>query len=606
MRRLVLPLLLLLASPLPGSGQNPQSVHDKAVHDKAQHDKAAHDKAQPDQHADHCGGMIGWVPKEILERPTTLKPGVGVLSDPVTTTSANGSATQTNSAQAFYNQGIAYLHSFVWIEAARSFHQALRLDPKLAMAHVGLARTYMNLQNLDEANAALKRAQELAADANKVSLREQRRIEVMAKHLEAIADPTNKAKHLEYKTVLEKALRAFPKDAELWILRGNAEEATAYGRGQRGGIGSIAYYQGALAVSPAHWGANHYLIHSYEFIGEIDDALKHGKIYSEAAPAIPHAQHMYAHDLRRNGNIEGAIARFRAANDLENAYYKAENIDRKYDWHHTHNLSLLATSYQYQGKTKLTEELLKVAVSVPVINSYQEFYHKDYPEFLLNRRRYADALTAARTLANGKYPMARAVGHVLVGNALLGLNGKDFAGAEKELRSAETEMKLIPMDASFVEPYVDALRAEILLRSGKAAAARPIFKELQRSMRAIPGPDAWMQAIYRLELIARIARENNDWELAEYTALQMLDHDKHYGGSQYAMGLVEEHKGNQSAANAWMAKAKAAWSAADPGFLDTKLQQVKEAAGAEAEKPSLKGELLPGVVPLEFDRSMMA
>ncbi len=33
-------------------------------------------------------------------------------------------------AQAFYDQGLAYLHSYVWIEAARSFNQALRIDPE--------------------------------------------------------------------------------------------------------------------------------------------------------------------------------------------------------------------------------------------------------------------------------------------------------------------------------------------------------------------------------------------------------------------------------------------------------------------------------------------
>ncbi|HUQ49546.1 MAG TPA: tetratricopeptide repeat protein [Terriglobales bacterium] len=545
---------------------------------------------------DHCGGMIGWVPKEILERPTTIKQGVGTLSDPVSTSSKE--------AQSFYNQGIAYLHSYVWIEASRSFHQALRLDPKLAMAHIGLARTYVNLSNLDEAQASLKRAQELSAN---ISPREKVRIDVMAKHLEALADASNKSKHLAYKVFLDKSLAAFPQDAEMWILRGNAEEATAYGRGQRGGIASIAFYEAALNRSPAHWGANHYLIHSNEFIGQINDALRHGKIYAEAAPAIPHAQHMYAHDLRRNGNIEEAIARFRAANELENTYYKVENIDRQYDWHHTHNLSLLATSYQYQGKAKLTEGLLKDAISVPVINAYQEFYHKDYTEFLLNRRRYSDALTAARHLANGKFPMARAIGYVLAGNALLGINAKDFKSAEQELRLAETELKQVSADASFVEPYIDALRAELLLRSGKAGEARPIFQDVQQRIRAIPGPDAWMQAIYRLELIARIARENNDWQLAEYTARQMLDHDPHYGGSHYAMGLIEEHKGNHATANDWMAKAKRAWSAADPGFLDARLQNVKESsapAGASLLPPKSDADLT--VTEMKFDPAIMS
>lgn len=519
----------------------------------------------------NCADMIGWVPKGILQRPTTLKQGVGVISDPVTTSSSE--------AQALYNQGMAYLHSYVWIEAARSFHQAVRLDPKLALAHIGLARTYLHLDNLAEANSQLRLAQALAKD---VTPREQRRIEIMAKYLDLLATPDDKAKHLAYRAFLDQALAAFPKDAEMWTLRGNAEEASVYGRGQRGGIGSIAYYHGALAVAPNHWGANHYLIHSYEFIGQIDDALKHGLIYADAAPAIPHAHHMYGHDLRRAGRTKEAIERFLRADALEKAYYRDEKIDAQYDWHHTHNLSLLATAYQYQGKLKLTEEVLLQAIAAPGISEYAAFFHKDYAEFLLNRRRYADALAAARQLQQSKYALARSVAHVLAGNALLGINGKDIAAAQAELKSAEEQAKQAD-DSNFVAPYLDALRAEILLRSGKQAEANVIFKDVQKRVRAIPGPDAWMQAIYRLELIARIARENDDWELAEYTANQMLDHDKHYGGTQYAMALVEEHKGNQAAAREWMLKAKASWSEADPGFLDVKLQQLKGATVAATE-----------------------
>jgi hypothetical protein len=444
-----------------------------------------------------------------------------------------------------------------------------------------------------------------------VSLREQRRIEIMAKYLDLLASSGDKAKHLEYRAFLDKALTAFPKDAEIWTLRGNAEEASIYGRGQRGGIGSIAYYHGALAVAPQHWGANHYLIHSYEFIGQIDDALKHGLIYADAAPAIPHAHHMYGHDLRRAGRTQEAIERFLRADALENAYYRDEKIDAQFDWHHTHNLSLLATAYQYQGKVKLTEEVLLKAIAAPGVSEYAEFFHKDYPEFLLNRRRYADALAAARDLQKSKYALARSAAHALAGNALLGMNAKDIAGAQEELKAAQEQAKLAG-DSNFVLPYIDALRAEILIRSGKQAEAGVIFKDVMARIRATPGPDAWMQAIYRLELIARIARESNDWQLAEYTAQQMLDHDKHYGGSQYAMGLVEEHKGNSAAANVWLTKAKTSWAEADAGFLETRLRELKESpAGSLAapdsatEQPSLSGELEAAASPINLDERMV-
>ena len=71
------------------------------------------------------------VPAELLERPLSLREGVGKAHELVTTQSEN--------AQAYYDQGLAYLHSYVWIEAARSFHQALRADGNLALAYLGLS-----------------------------------------------------------------------------------------------------------------------------------------------------------------------------------------------------------------------------------------------------------------------------------------------------------------------------------------------------------------------------------------------------------------------------------------------------------------------------------
>src|SRR5262245_30238424 len=80
------------------------------------------------QHEEH-GARAGQVPAEILKRPLPLRKGIGTIHDPVTTSSAQ--------AQSYYDQGLAYLHSYVWIEAARSFHQALRIDSSLVMAYVG-------------------------------------------------------------------------------------------------------------------------------------------------------------------------------------------------------------------------------------------------------------------------------------------------------------------------------------------------------------------------------------------------------------------------------------------------------------------------------------
>src|SRR6185295_9773217 len=124
---------------------------------------AAAAPAQDDPHA--ACGSVGWVPREILERPVVLRTGIGNAHDPVTTRSAE--------AQAFYDQGVNYLHSYVWVEAARSFRQALRHDPDLALAWVGLSRVFTGLEDPAAARDAEAKAQERAM---KASAREQRRV----------------------------------------------------------------------------------------------------------------------------------------------------------------------------------------------------------------------------------------------------------------------------------------------------------------------------------------------------------------------------------------------------------------------------------------------
>ena len=66
--------------------------------------------------------------------PGQIAPRLQNLGDhkfPVTTNSAR--------AQLFFNQGIILTYGFNHAEAARSFREAARLDPNLAMAYWGLA-----------------------------------------------------------------------------------------------------------------------------------------------------------------------------------------------------------------------------------------------------------------------------------------------------------------------------------------------------------------------------------------------------------------------------------------------------------------------------------
>ena len=528
--------------------------------------------AQDDPHA-ACAAPPSYVPAELLERSVPLRSGVGNSRDAVTTAKVQ--------AQAFCDQGLNYLESYVWIEAARSFHQALRLDPALAMAYVGLSRVHSGLEDTAGAKRFFEKAKALAPG---VSDRERRRIEIRERQLAAMDDLEDAAGHLAYRKAIDDALAADLEDPQLWLLRGNAEESNATGRGQRGTAASIAFYERVLKLVPDHASAHHYLVHSYETIGRIDKALEHGEAYARLAPSIPHAAHMWGHDLRRVGRIDEAIGQFLKADALERVYYEAEKIDPGFDWHHGHNLDLLATCYEHKGQMRLAEKTMREAAGLPAVDEYRAFNLRELPSFLIHRARYAEALDVARSMTVTKYPQSRAAGHALSGQALLGLGRLEAAGVafEAALRELEAVPRVTPglvPRRSAVEPWVEALRGELLLRTGKGKEGRAVLKEVQRALRAAPGPDAWTQALFRLESMARSARETGDWDLARHTAAQMLDHDSAYGGSHLAMALVLRHDGDAVGAKRELEAARRYWRDADPD-----LPELGQIAAASAPK----------------------
>jgi tetratricopeptide (TPR) repeat protein len=221
---------------------------------------------------------LGLVPSEILERRVPLRQGIGKVHEGVTTSSAE--------AQAFYDQGLAYLHSFVWIEAARSFHQALRSDPELTMAFLGLSDAYIGLQDFEGAHVAFEKAQSLA---DKASGRERTWLAIRARQLDYLQDGGNLSKYFAYRSAITDALANNPSDPWLWILRGFADEGSPLAHGQGGGVDTIAFYQTALMLSPDNFAAHHYLAHTLENHGPVAKALEQSEEYARRAPAIPHA-----------------------------------------------------------------------------------------------------------------------------------------------------------------------------------------------------------------------------------------------------------------------------------------------------------------------------
>jgi tetratricopeptide (TPR) repeat protein len=289
---------------------------------------------------------------------------------------------------------------------------------------------------------------------------------------------------------------------------------------------------------------------------------------------------MWGHDLRRMGRIDEAIAAFRRTDELEKAYYAAEGILPELDWHHVHNLDLLATAYQHRGRLVLAEATMREAVALRAPIDRVEFDQKMLAAFLLGRRRWDEALAASGVLTRGRWGATRAVGQALLGHALLAAGR--VAEARQALQAADRELEGVPSAAvgigvsrGQVLPWVDTLRGELLLRDSARSEGRRVLEGVAASLRGMPGPDAWIQATFRLEAIARLAREMDEWELAEIVARQMLEHDPSYAGSHFALAQVAEHRGDAAGAARDYARAESHWSGADDDLAELRLARTR-------------------------------
>lgn len=474
--------------------------------------------AEPGPPADHCSAPSG-LSTERFAKPIALVPGAGRLHQAVSSDVAE--------AQAYYDQGFAYLASYVWVDAARSFHEALRRDSGLALAELGLAKAHWNSSDLPSARSHLARAARLA-EAQRVSEKERRWVALFAEQLAALAAPSEQAGalHDAYKRSIERLIALDPSDANAWWLRGNAEEPGAWGRGQRGEIRSIAFYDAALLRDPANLAAQHFLVHSYENVALYEQAAVHGRAYAAAAPAVAHAQHMYGHVLPRLGRWREARAQFEAADRIERAYYAEQAIPPQDDWHHGHNLSVLGVVALRLGDVADAEERLREAFELRVASGLN---CSAWIEYLLYRERFPDALEAAQTCEATGSANARMVGASLAAEALAAL-GKPAAADAALARAraahveAVEEAKATPYAAfaARLERALDFSATVVALHGAQQADAEASMIRLADETAALNSIDGWAAGLYRLArvraLAERLGRARLSAEIAERIA----------------------------------------------------------------------------------------
>lgn len=130
-------------------------------------------------------------------------------------------STKDPEAQKFFNQGLALIYAFNHEEARRSFEQAAKLDPKLAMAQWGIAlavgpnynESQIDPARLSAARRALEKANELAAGASE---KERDYIAALTKRFQIPDDLKKNA--MDYRDAMSALHKKYPKDVDAAAL----------------------------------------------------------------------------------------------------------------------------------------------------------------------------------------------------------------------------------------------------------------------------------------------------------------------------------------------------------------------------------------------------
>ncbi|MCU1233163.1 MAG: repeat protein [Candidatus Solibacter sp.] len=291
--------------------------------------------------------------------PARLLPGMGVVHLAITTSSPE--------AQAFFDQGLAQMHSFWAREAERSFLQAAALDPAAPMPQWGVAmvaagdwRPRFQIDTLSaffgkqvppatsRARIAAKKAVELAAIPGKATDLEKLYVGAVAARRDADAKDPEEA----FVKGMRALLAAHPGEVEaeldlaLMIMRGFKlpdKKPVAPGSTE-----AVSILRSLLTRVPEHPGVHHYIIHGIEGSTFAKDAWPSCEKYSQLVTNIPHALHMPGHIYSQTGRWTDAEKSFSDAAANERKWMSQDKLYG--DGHHGHNVHYLATAYSFEGR----------------------------------------------------------------------------------------------------------------------------------------------------------------------------------------------------------------------------------------------------------------
>ncbi len=430
----------------------------------------------------------------------------------------------TGAAQAMpkFLEGVLWLHSFEYAQAATAFREAQRLDPGFVMVYWGEAMSFnhpvWDEQDLEAARAVLARlgATPEARAARAATPRERawlRTVEVL------YGEGTKPARDTAYAAAMADLARDYPDDLEAQAFHALAllgrsrtvRDVPTYMR-----AGAIALR--VLARAPGHPGAAHYVIHAFDDPVHAPLGLDAARSYSQIAPDAAHAQHMTTHIFLALGMWDDVVSQNEIASALTG-------------WRSGHYVSWYHYGLLQQGRHQLAAETLDRALRdwadrpAPMIRAYLVSMRAHQ---VLLTGRWDDPVLARAIPLDGVDHTARAIDEFLHGYAALQQGRPDAAAPRLDVLrevAREAEAKGTTPNAKAV-PGILARQLEgvLALHRGDADRGLVLLRDAAERESALPvefGPPDVVKPSW--ELLGEVLLERGDRAGAERAFVRALE-----------------------------------------------------------------------------------